>query len=163
MYRIPSSLREFMKKAKELEEEIGVNLFLNGNELYVVATNEDKSIKYQELIGNVEESSLEYDPDNGEIIEVIDPMKPLRIIARSNERMKELVAYLRENGVDAYDVEERKMELRFVETIGRSKLKEKGFKNLVKGKDDEEIRKLAIKIGMKVIEQNKDKDIRCSK
>ncbi|MCD6367476.1 MAG: hypothetical protein J7L45_00140 [Candidatus Aenigmarchaeota archaeon] len=152
-----------MKKAKELEEEIGVNLFLNGNELYVVATNEDKSIKYQELIGNVEESSLEYDPDNGEIIEVIDPMKPLRIIARSNERMKELVAYLRENGVDAYDVEERKMELRFVETIGRSKLKEKGFKNLVKGKDDEEIRKLAIKIGMKVIEQNKDKDIRCSK
>ena len=163
MYRIPSSLREFMKKAKELEEEIGVNLFLNGNELYVVATNEDKSIKYQELIGNVEESSLEYDPDNDEIIEVIDPMKPLRILVRSDERMKELVAYLRENGIDAYDAEERKMELRFAETIGRSKLKEKEFKNLVKGKDDEEIRKLAIKIGMKVIEQNKDKDIRCSK
>lgn len=153
MYRIPSSLKEFVKKAKELEEEVGVELVLREEDVFVVAMDEDKSIKYQEYIDSIELSKWEYNPEKDEIIEVIDPVKPLRVLAKSNQRIEELVKYLRDNGVDAYDVEERKTDLEFAEFIGRNILRDKKYKNSVRDKDDEEVRKLAIKIGMEVIRQ----------
>lgn len=151
MYRIPSKLEEFVEDAKELEEEIAVDIVSRGDNLFVVAMNEDKTVKYEEFCESMEMYRVKYD-EGGKPVEVMEPWRPLYAISQSYGRVSELVEYLNKEGIDAYDVEERRCKRNAAEFIGRSKLESKEFEGTTDGMDEDEIKELAIKIGMGVLE-----------
>ena len=151
MKKILSSLNDFIKKARELDEEIAVSYIVSGGKKFIVAVSEDKELKYQERVPDYPENYIEYDPERDEFIDCIDILASLKSHINAVQRTEELTDYLKKQGINAYNTDERRSELEFAEFIGRSKLNSNEFKNYSEDMDEEEKKELAIKIGMEVI------------